>query len=161
MGRNIFRARCAQFDPLAFRACHMKAHTILNQAGQVESLVIDDKLAGFDLRDIEDVVEQHHHGSSRPRDEVGIARRFRIQLHARKQVGKTEHPVHRCADFVAHIGEELGLGAGGVFRMPGGAFKLSLEFDPFGDVTGRYDDAFPLSRGVIECECAVGFDIDR
>ena len=49
-----------------------------------------------------------------------------------QQVGKTEDTVERCADFMAHIGQELGLDTAGLECFFAGQVQLDvLDFDGF------------------------------
>ncbi len=41
-----------------------------------------------------------------------------------QQVGHAQHPDHRGADFMAHVGQELGFGLAGRFGSPLGLFQL-------------------------------------
>ena len=83
-----------------------------------------------------------------------------IQIHLAKQVGKAEHAIHRRANFVAHIGEELRLCPRRVFGMPRGALELAFQQHPVGHVAGRNDDAVPLTCRAIIGDGAIRFDID-
>ena len=93
----------------------------LHQGAGVDRLGRELKVAGLDLREVDHVVQQlGQHGAAAQRlfqqaaavgDEA-----FRLQ-----QVQHAHHPVQRRADFVAHVGEEGGLGLGGGL---GGALGL-------------------------------------
>ncbi len=52
----------------------------------------------------------------------------RRERRARQDVGHADHPIHRRADLVTHIGEEFCLGFGGVFcrRLGDGERLLGL-----------------------------------
>jgi hypothetical protein len=100
---------------------------MVHHRNQRKILVVQVQLAGLDLRQVEDVVDDRQQVLPGLADLVQplflLRRRAGMQ-----QVGQPEHGVHRCADFVAHVGQELCLGVvggfGGVLRQRelGGAF---------------------------------------
>ena len=48
---------------------------------------------------------------------LGIFPLFGIELGVQKQIGHAQHAVHRRADFVAHVGQELALGTAGLLGL--------------------------------------------
>jgi hypothetical protein len=69
--------------------------------------------AGFDLRQIEQVIDQLEQRLSRVAEDLDMPPLFRRQRGFGQQLGNAEQRVHRRADFVAHVGQELALGAAG------------------------------------------------
>ena len=106
--------------------------------------------AGLDLRQIEQLVEQPQHRLARIRDHPRIFVMFVGQLALEQQVGETDHPVHRRADFMAHIGEEMGLGLRGAFGLVARLAQLLLRHHGFGDVLEDTEnrDHFAGRRGL-------------
>ncbi|KAI3479879.1 hypothetical protein L1887_58027 [Cichorium endivia] len=96
-----------------------------HDAAQREGDLFDVHAAGFDLGDVEDVVDDGEQVASerRDRDEV-LALRAR-QLGLEGERGHADDAVHGRADLVRHVGEELGLGAvGELGGLPGGGVLL-------------------------------------
>ena len=60
---------------------------------------------------------------------------------ATENVGKADHRVQRRAQLMAHIGEELGLGAACLFGRVAGALKFGLVRPALGDIAGRGNQA--------------------
>ncbi len=83
---------------------------------------------GFDLREIEDVVDDVQQRLRRLHDRVGVMVLLVRQLRFHHQLGHAEDAVHRRADFVAHRREEFALRTVGVFRRfpRGERFRLRL-----------------------------------
>ena len=100
---------------------------------------VEHELAGVDLREIEDVVDDGEQRVARLDDDVGEHLLLRRQLGFCQQLGHAEHAVHRRADLVAHIGEEFGLGAVGEHRLALRFLELLLAFLELGDVGRRAD----------------------
>ena len=98
---------------------HHVRHTLQALRGQ-ELDGIELHLAGFDLGEVQDVVDQLQQLAAGIKDApqvVLLARRQRVSAH---QVRKTQHRVHRRADLVAHVGQEGALGlVGRVSRLLG------------------------------------------
>jgi hypothetical protein len=98
------------------------------------------QLAGLDLREVDDVVEQfRQHGAAAQRlgQQLATVGRERLAL---EQVHDPQHPVHRRTDLVAHIGQELRLGLGRAQRRVAGG-------DQFGDVLADADHVPGLGAG--------------
>jgi hypothetical protein len=55
---------------------------------------------------------------------------LRVKLAAHQKLGVSEHPIQRRPDFVAHGGEELGLGFAGRLGRRSGFLEGCLRFLP-------------------------------
>src|SRR6202022_289298 len=66
---------------------------------------------GFDLRDIENVVDDRQQRLAGVFEERDLAPLLIRQLIVEQEIGETDDAVHRRADLMAHAGQELGLGA--------------------------------------------------
>jgi hypothetical protein len=87
-------------------------------------VVVDLQLAGLDLRDVEDVVEDRQQGLARIPHHIQPLALRRGEILARHDLGHAEYAVQRRADFMAHIGQELGLGGVGRSRLVAGAHEI-------------------------------------
>ena len=83
------------------------------------------ELAGIDLGEVEDVVDDVVKMLAALVDELGVFRLARLERAHHPQLerlGETDDRVERRAQFVAHIGEELRLGdirpLSRLFRLP-------------------------------------------
>ena len=74
-------------------------------------------------------------------DELGVLALLRAQVGEQEQLGHADDAVHRRADLVAHVGEELALGLVGVFGGLLGALHFLLGLLARRDVDqGAFDD---------------------
>ena len=92
---------------------------------QAERAAIEHHPAGLDLRHVEDVVEDLQQRLGRlvgGLDELALRRR---QPGLQRQRGHADHRVHRRADLVAHVGEELALGERRRLGPAAGDFELA------------------------------------
>ena len=84
---------------------------------QIEPLLLQLHLARFDLREVQDVVED---GQERPR---ALVRRQRVialficQIGVEQDFRHADDRIHRRTDFMAHLGEEVGFVAAGVLQL--------------------------------------------
>ena len=81
---------------------------------RVEGLRVQQHLSGFDLREVQDVVEQPQ---QRTRRAFGLAGIVALACRQRGLVQQRQHAqdgIHRRADLVAHVGQEVALGLGGL-----------------------------------------------
>ncbi len=69
---------------------------------------LDDQLAGFQLGQIKDVIDDHQQVVGGNLDGFQIFGLHLIQLGVGEQAGKTQYAVHRRANFVTHVGQEFG-----------------------------------------------------
>ena len=92
--------------------------------------------AGFDLREIEDVVDDVEQRLARLAHGVRVGALFGRHLRVEQETRHADDAVHGRADFVAHGGQEHRLRAVGVFGFVAGFAQRGFEFFLFGDVAG-------------------------
>ena len=83
--------------------------------------------AGFDLRQVENVVDEHEQVFARAVDGFGMLGLFgcEVPLHVLGQlVGQDEQRIQWCAQFVRHVGKELGFVLGGERQLLGLFFQF-------------------------------------
>ena len=114
-----------QFDPFALCAQGQNRGNVVEHLGKIEDDVFDLQFPGFDLRKVENVVENAKQTGGRRIDIRQIVALLQIELGLERQMRQPQDRIHRCSDFVAHIGQKLG------FRLIG-AIGLRLgtrQFD--------------------------------
>lgn len=99
-----------QFDVLLFGLGAEDAQAIFDQRIEVELHVVQFYLAGLQLGDVEDFVDQGKQFITCAVDGLHVVALFHRQRRAQQQLGHAEHAVHGGTDFVADLGQELGLG---------------------------------------------------
>ena len=99
----------AQLEPLAARVLGQQLDGGVDRLGEVELGVLELELAGLDLRQVEDVVDDRQQRVARRADHPRVAALLLGQLGVEQQLGHPDHAVHRRADLVAHVGQELRL----------------------------------------------------
>ncbi len=103
---------------------------------------IDGHLAGFDFREVENVVddgEQSVGGVTEGKREFVL---LGIERGVEQKIGHADDAIHRGANFVAHGCEEFALGGAGAFGELLGALEFALDFLAAGDVDeAAFDDA--------------------
>ena len=125
--RHILGNEINEFEPLAGAALAKQIGHLGNQFARVEVDHRELKPPGFDLREVEDIVDdpqQSLTGSHEVFDELGLAL---VERRRRQQGRRSEHPVHRRADLVAHRREELRLGAVCRLRLPPPVLGVILQ----------------------------------
>ncbi|KAF5031945.1 hypothetical protein DSECCO2_622480 [anaerobic digester metagenome] len=107
---------------------------IVEHFPEVELDVLDDDLAGLDLREIEDVVQNAQKRLGRTLDLEQVIPLTRGQPAAQGQVDHAQDGVHGRADLMAHVGQEAALGLVGDLGFPrqsfgpgDGLFELPVE----------------------------------
>ncbi len=71
--------------------------------------LLDLQLAGFDLREVEDVVDDRQQRLARVPHRLRVVALAGVEIGLEQQVGHADDAVHRRADLVAHVGQEVGL----------------------------------------------------
>ena len=78
------------------------------------------ELFGFDLGVVEDIVEDRKQVVGAAADGLGTPALAQVELTVQNQSDHSQDAVHGGSDFVAHIGQEVALGAvGGIGRIFG------------------------------------------
>ena len=137
--------RQRQLQSLLMGARAQRAHSVPDRAARIERHALERQLAGLDLREVEDVVDQSQQRARR------VARRRQVlALLARepgveRELGHAEDRVHRRADLVAHVREELALGATRRLRRLLRLRQLGGRCDALGDVARGREDHAPMS----------------
>ena len=88
-----------------------------NQLVEIEGRRFELELAGFDLGEIEDVVDQILQVPAGAADFFQVVALLRRQPGFQRQVRHADHGIDRRPDFVAHVREEIPLGPTGTFRL--------------------------------------------
>ena len=112
------------FDRLAGGAGTQDHGQVAQQLIRAERVQVQRHLAGLDLAEVEDVVQQPE---QRARSALGLAGVVGLscrQLGLLQQRQHAQDGVHRRTDFVAHVGQELALRSRSLLRRLGGAHEL-------------------------------------
>ena len=126
---------------------------ILHQRADREGNRLELELARLDLREVEDVVEDREQRLGRRLDGRQAVALLGGQLAVERQLGHAEDAVHRRPDFVAHVGEELALGAAGFHRLVARADEVGVGGAQFG--RARLDGLLELILVVQELQVAL------
>ncbi len=107
---------------------------VFDAVAHVHLDAVDFELAGFDLREVEDVVDDPEQRRGARADGLRELALRRLQRRVEQQLRHADHAVHRRADLVTHVGEEVRLRPdGGRFRILGRNARF-LGFVLLGDV---------------------------
>ena len=98
-----------ELEPLALRALGEEREHLLDDLDEVAVDLLEADLAGLALREVEDVVDHAEQELARVPDGLGETALARRELGLEEEVGHPHHAVHRRADLVAHVREELRL----------------------------------------------------
>ena len=91
-----------------------------------EVRLLDLQLAGLNLGEIQDIIDDSQQGSAGVVDFADIIALLGIERRLQREMGETDDGVHRGADLVAHICEEIRLRTGRVLRGVLGDLQLPL-----------------------------------
>ena len=105
--------------------------------GEGERLVLELDLAGLDLREVEDVVDDREQGVARRPDGLGVVALLLVERGVEQQPAHPDDRVHRRADLVAHRGQERALGLVGVLGAASRAASRLAEQPGVVDGDGR------------------------
>ncbi len=68
-------------------------------------------LPGFDLGEVQDIIDQTKEGFGAAFDGQGTVSLFLVQLRCQEDVGEADNSIHRRANFMAHGGEKFAFSA--------------------------------------------------
>ncbi len=137
---------------------------VVQDFGRGEGNVFDFQLAGFDLGKVEHVVDQPEQAVGAVADGFRVIALLGVQRRGQQEVGHADHAVHRGADFVAHVGQEVALGDAGGFRRGAGIVELFVgahALDQAAGPTGQQLDEFEVRRVEVVVAMLARREIDR
>jgi len=107
-----------------------EAQDIVDGAAEIERALFDFEGVGFDLGEVEEIVEQAEEGFAAGENGDDVVALSGIEVGAFEQAGEAEHAVHGRANLVAHGGEEFRFGlVGGFGGFLGGGEGAGAIFD--------------------------------
>ncbi len=119
--------------PLLFRLDEQLDH-VTGGLLQVEGDGLQFQLAGFDLGEVQEVVDNGEQYLPGLADGFQVVALLLIEFAAGQQLYHAQHAVHGCADLVAHSGQEFTLGMGGAFGHTAGPLHFRLGVLAVADV---------------------------
>ncbi|MCY1349030.1 hypothetical protein D9M69_352000 [compost metagenome] len=123
---------------------------VLQHLVEIEGDAFEAQLAGLDLGEVEDVVEQTEQVLAGQLDLVQVTALARIEIAVEDQVGHADDGVHRRADLVADVGQEIALQLRRRLGQGPGLFQRRLEFAPRGDVAADAEQPQRAAVGILE-----------
>ena len=128
-------------DPLVLRYLAGEVRQVVQDLLQVEVHPLHGQLAGFDLGKVEDVVDDAEQRLRGAMDLLHVVALLGVELGLQGQVGHADDGVHRRADLVAHVGQEIALGAGRLLGQGAGLFHRGDGRPLLGDVLDHAGEA--------------------
>ena len=106
---------------------------------QIEGNGFNGQFACLDFRKIENVVQNDQQGIGGTAHDVEVIPLCWVERRVQRQFSHADDAIHRCPDFVTHIGQEITLGTAGGFG--GGLGFLQILFCPLavGDIENGPD----------------------
>ena len=127
-----------QLDILLLGLGAEDAQAVVDQCIEIELHIIEFDLPGFELGNVENLVDQGEQLITGAVDGLHIVALLHRQRRAQQQLGHAQHTVHGRADFVADLRQELGFG--GDFGIAGRQVAAQAE-------TGFDNGALALAEG--------------
>ncbi|MNF79427.1 hypothetical protein D3C84_616400 [compost metagenome] len=112
----------------------------------MERNVFEVHLAGLDSGEVEDIVDDAQQAFGRAMDLFDVVTLPVVEFGSQRQVAHADDGVHRCANFVAHGGQEVALGPGRLLRGLACALHLGLGGLAIGDIKVPIGIHAPLSQ---------------
>jgi len=139
--RKLRLRQVGQLQALAVGAFREQLEHVLHGDAQLEVDLLQVDLAGLDLGEVQNIVDDRQEPFPGSADRLGVLPLHRGEPGVEQQPGHADDAVHRSADLVTHGGEKRALGAigflGGGPRFPGrvhGTRQFSLGLFELGDV---------------------------
>ena len=139
-----------QLELLVLRCVAEERGDVFEEYGRFEVDDLQLELAGFDLGEVQDVVDDREESFTCAVDAGCVLVLFAVERGREEELAEADDGVHRCADLVAHRREEFGLQAGCFHRGVACGGELFCSADPLGDVACVDDEP---------ADCAVGEEV--
>ena len=94
-----------------------QAGDIVGDARRTDRNDLKLQFSGLDLRQVEDIVDDGEQAPARLDDDLGIALQALVESGSLEELGHDHQTVQRCADFMAHGGQEARLGGIGTLGL--------------------------------------------
>jgi hypothetical protein len=125
-GRDVGADLAGQVDALGVGSRGEELRDVLHDGAHVELRVLQFESPCFYAREVEDVVDDIEQRLGRARGGVGVLALLIVEPGAQEQGGHPHDAVHRGADLVAHVGDELRLQPGRLAGFVAGGRELGL-----------------------------------
>ncbi len=116
-----------QLESLLGGFCREQVQGILDAVPQIKRCFLQVQLPGFDLREVQDVVDDGEKRFAAVVDSLRVSLLFVRKGSLEQQSRHGDDAVHRSANLMAHVGQELGLGAGGRFGINPGSQEFPVH----------------------------------
>ena len=116
----------------------------------VEVDLLDREFAGFDLREVEDVVDDLQQRHRRVFGDLQVFALIRVDRQIKREIGHPDQAIHWRSDFVAHIGQEVALEPVGAFRGALGGHQLAGRPLDLGQIDDHTDQAGRSAVGALD-----------
>jgi hypothetical protein len=133
---------------------------LLEDAAHVEVGRLELQLAGLDLGQVEDVVDDREQGEPGTLEALGEPPLVVVEVGAQQQLVEPDDAVHRGADLMAHRGQELRLQPGRLHRLVAGLGELVRAPLALGDQAQLAGDLADQEHGVLVGRHLVGQHLD-
>src|SRR5215469_16357223 len=110
---DLYMAPQLQFFLVSTRG--KKSYCVFEDVTETEVSLVEFKLPGLDLRKIEQVIDQREQGVRGILDRAQIFALVAGERSTQRKLGHPHNRMHRGANFMAHVGEELALRLGRFF----------------------------------------------
>ena len=121
-------ATCGQeLEPLVVRLLRGERGDRADDVVELEVGGLEVELAGLDLGEIEDVVDDRQQRGAGVVDLADVVALLGVERRLEGEVRQADDGVHRRADLVAHVRQELGLHLGGFLGLLLGRRELRLQ----------------------------------
>ena len=138
--RRRTRSRC----PWPARAARAVRRRLLDQRGERERPRFQIELAGLDLGEIENLLDQRQQRFARGLGRLGVGRLLGRERRVEQQIGHAEHAVERRADLVADVARKRDLARLAASAWSRACAERALGLDAVGDVAA---DALHFGAG--------------
>ena len=129
--------RQPDLDPLLLRRRSEHGHQLLRRLRRIEGNRFEGQLPRLDLREVEKVVQQTQHPLAGAAHHLQLGLLLGVEIAQLQRLDHAHHAVHRRADLVADVGQELVLHRIG--RLGRGAGLGQLPVQPAKAEQGRQD----------------------
>ena len=132
--RQALVDEAGDLDALGLRARRQQFDRFLDHGGEREGPRLEVELAGLDLGEIQNLLDQRQQRFAGGLRRLGISHLLGRQRRVEQQVGHAEHAVERRADLVADHRQEARLGAIGALGLVARGMQRALGLDARRDV---------------------------
>ena len=125
--RHCRQESAGQFQPSLLRPQTQQLHRITDDIARFKLSFVDLKHVGFDLGEVENVIQNSHQSFPRRHNQLKVSSLFCGNRGLQQQFRQPQDAIHRSPNFMTHVRQKLTLSSTSLLRRITSDYQLSIQ----------------------------------